>query len=409
MKKLHRYNICLIILFCFFSHTNGQTKKNNSKRKVPVKQQTKQLIFKSEEDLKKWIYEDSLKRAVEDSINFIKDSINSEIEAKKYAADFSATYDESWYPRDSLSYVDDIVATLISANPNIEADSAASLIKKRFPSSLQKARAIFFWVAATIKYDFGAFSGNAVLPIFNNDDDAIRTFKYKSGVCQNYANLYQYMCKKAGIECKVIFGWGKNFPICVSPQEETNHAWNAVKTNKGWMLLDATWATRDSGLRANTYWFNTPPEQFVYSHFPEDSSFQFLKTKVTKKSFLEFPIVSPFLFISKLDFEIPDHGNFVMGNNRFTISIPQDEKNYTISYSIMPYQGDNWRPYISNRQEQQLETRVIPDKKNKMIDYEVEIPSKGTWWLSVSLNKKLKNKKLDEVSFPEVILLKITY
>jgi len=403
MNPVIKLLIFSLLLVCTIVPADGQTKKTNKPK--PITQQKAQSpTFNSIEELNKWITQDSLKRAVEDSIDYIKDSIAADIENKNWSDKIS----QSWYPKDSLSYIDDIVQGMITEHQNIGPDGAVAIIKKRFASSLQQARAIFFWIASTISYDYNAFNNNLVMPIYDNDADAANTFRQKKGVCQNYANLYKYMCDKAGIECKFIVGLGKNFPLCINPQEESNHAWNCVKTNKGWMLLDATWARIDTN-RVDCYWFNIPPDQFIHDHFPLDSSLQFLKKPVTRKQFLNYPIVSPFLFKSKLDFEIPDYGSFKLVSNKFSIGVPLEEKSFTIGYTIMPYKGDDWRPYFEKMEEQNLETKIIVNKKDKTVDYEVEIPAKGTWWLSVTLNKKLDKTGTVEISFPQVIILKITY
>jgi transglutaminase/protease-like cytokinesis protein 3 len=409
MKKILKYLTFFIILLLAFTTANCQKKSYAKKSKSSSIQKIKPQVFKSEEEMYKWIYEDSVKMSKLDSINWIKDSVAMEVSNRKSEEEFSKLYQENWYPKDSLSYVDDIVEKIITANVNIDADSAVFLITKRFARPLQKARAIFFWIASTVKYDYYLYSNNLVQPIFDTNLDAQYTFKTKKGVCQNYANLYRYMCDKVGLECKSISGWGKNFPICINPEGEKNHAWNVVKINKKWVLLDATWATIDTSNRVDAYWFNTPPEQFIYSHLPEDSTFQLLNKKFTKKIFLNFPIVSDFLFKSKLDFEIPEQGSFILNNSRFTISVPIEEKSYTIDYSIIPYKGNDPISYSSNVDRQNLVTKTIVDKKNRNLDYEVEIPSKGIWWLSVTLNKKIKNKNRSEVLFPEVIMFKITY
>ena len=416
MKKYFKYYWCFLIsVTSITSQVYCQIKKQPKKKHPSVKQTKSESsaypVFKTQEEATKWIYEDSSKSAKEDSILFAKDSIESENELKKSSEEFFKVYQENHYPKDSLSYVDEIVASLISANDTIDVDNASYLIAKRFRSSLQQARAIFSWIASTVQYDHYSFSNNLVLPIYDKKTDAANTFKNKIGVCQNYSNLYQYMCEKVGLESKLIFGWGKNFPFCINgdTDKESNHAWNCVKTNIGWVLLDATWATIDTTHKIDNYWFNTPPGEFIYNHLPEDSSLQLLKLKISKKQFSNFPIVSNYLFKSKIDFEVPEIGRFILTGNKFSITIPETQKNYAIGYSIMPYKGIDWRPYIENMETQTLDTKSTPDKKNRSINYETEIPTKGVWWLSIDVSKKIKNKHVDEVSFPEAIIFKITY
>ena len=182
MKKYFRYFSCFIILIAItIIDADGQAKKAVVRRaKVKAKQKDENIIvspqFKTQEEYTKWFYEDSLKSAIADSINRIKDSVNEEVESKKAEEEFSRIYRENWYPKDSLSYIDDIANQMISENESINIDKAISLITKRFNSPIQKARAIFFWIASTIEYDYYSFSNDLVIPIADMRLDAIRTF-----------------------------------------------------------------------------------------------------------------------------------------------------------------------------------------------------------------------------------------
>jgi transglutaminase/protease-like cytokinesis protein 3 len=58
-----------------------------------------------------------------------------------------------------------------------------------------------------------------------------------------------------------------------------NHSWNAVVVEGVFYLLDATWAAGNADLsnphgqfvfNFSDYFFCTPPDQFIYTHFPFD-------------------------------------------------------------------------------------------------------------------------------------------
>ena len=393
----------LIISFSMIScvTVNAQAKKTIKKK--PVSQEVTKPTFKTEQEMQQWLYQDSIKSATTDSLNAIKDSVENINQLNR----ISSVYQQYWHPKDSLSYIDEKVTAIIQLNPVNDLDSAVVLINKNFKTTFQRIRAIYDWIALKVRYDMNAFTSNTIEPIDDDDDDAHKTFGSGKGVCQNYANLFYYMCNKSGLEATVIGGLGKNFPYCIHPDEEDNHAWNAVKTKKGWMLIDVTWAAVDTG-RIDNYWFNTPADQFIYSHLPSDSSMQFSKKKISREQFLNYPIVSQFLFLSKLDFDIPEQGVFHYVVDKFSISIPASETSYTVSYSILPYKDDSWSSYM-NMNMQPLETTTVIDKKEKTVNYETHIPSRGTWWLAINLNKKISNKDIDEISFPQAILLKIIY
>ena len=53
----------------------------------------------------------------------------------------------------------------------------------------------------------------------------------KKSVCEGYALAYKYYMNRLGIPCKVVSGVSRNQP----------HAWNQVKIDGKWYLVDATW------------------------------------------------------------------------------------------------------------------------------------------------------------------------
>ena len=50
-----------------------------------------------------------------------------------------------------------------------------------------------------------------------------------TGVCQSYAETYQYLMNLLGIECVIATSW------------EMNHAWNMIKIDGEWYHVDVTW------------------------------------------------------------------------------------------------------------------------------------------------------------------------
>ena len=54
MKKIIKYLICISSLLFTFTDSYSQAKKPFKKKKVPAREKTEQLIFRSEEDFYKW-------------------------------------------------------------------------------------------------------------------------------------------------------------------------------------------------------------------------------------------------------------------------------------------------------------------------------------------------------------------
>ncbi len=80
------------------------------------------------------------------------------------------------------------------------------------------------------------------------------------------------------------------------------HAWNAVRLDSEWYLLDATWGSGsvddefvfEKDFR-ETY-FLIPPEQLRYSHFPDQTRWQLSPKPLTKAQFNQLPALTPAFF-----------------------------------------------------------------------------------------------------------------
>ena len=82
---------------------------------------------------------------------------------------------------------------------------------------------------------------------------------YNEGLCQAYAQAYQYLCQRAGLWC-VCTGGG-------------THEWNVVKLEDGSTYhVDITWAdTEDNGF--NDYYFLMTQEEVEIDHVHEDKEY----------------------------------------------------------------------------------------------------------------------------------------
>ena len=58
----------------------------------------------------------------------------------------------------------------------------------------------------------------------------------KKSVCEGYAKAFKYLLNSVGIDCEIVQGEATN-----SKGESESHAWNAVKLNDKWYLVDVTW------------------------------------------------------------------------------------------------------------------------------------------------------------------------
>ncbi|KAI1420700.1 hypothetical protein F5Y12DRAFT_95794 [Xylaria sp. FL1777] len=157
----------------------------------------------------------------------------------------------------------------------------ARVLCASFPSATDKARAIFTWCHHNIAYNVEEFFGKCIKGRNVNE-----TIFLGKAVCQGYAEVYQAIAQRAGLQCVIVGGHGKGYgytPLtrgqAPPPRDATGHAWNAVCIDNGeWKLIDACWGAGSVGDEKfhkgfNPRMFTLSNEQFGHSHFPSDDRY----------------------------------------------------------------------------------------------------------------------------------------
>jgi hypothetical protein len=197
--------------------------------------------------------------------------------------------------------------------PSDEKEDVASPAVRELAESLvvgkttdfDKAHAIYSWLGHNIAYDVKSlYSGD----LSKNSPDEV--LQRKMGVCGGYASLFHVMCKSVGLESKYVVGRSRSDDQGLPPNlrdSETNHAWNAVKIDGRWELLDPTWgAGHVTGNKKfvqepTDEWFLVSPDIFVHSHLPEKKEWQLLQNTLTRAEFDVLPEVKPRFFALGLE------------------------------------------------------------------------------------------------------------
>jgi hypothetical protein len=197
----------------------------------------------------------------------------------------------------------------------------------RFEKTEEKVRAVYFWITANIKYDTN---------LLRDKSKIARTYQEvldrKKDVCNGYAMLFKAMMDKIGIECEIISGYSKgyNYEIGNVFNENNSHAWNAVKINNEWKLIDATWGAgfveEDQFISSfNDYYFFTPPEQLIQTHYPRQKNWQLLQNKVHRDEFENSVFLKSHFFKYKV--KIISHTKYIINTDNFlqiVFEAPQD-------------------------------------------------------------------------------------
>ncbi|WP_298895557.1 transglutaminase domain-containing protein [uncultured Psychroserpens sp.] len=215
-------------------------------------------------------------------------------------------------------------------------------VSNDFNTDEEKVRAYYTWISHNISYDLNRYYSfsppemqitfdserlNKSIQRQKNEKLIQKTLTSKKAICLGFSTLFNELCLRSGIDSQIIKGITKLSTNEInSTRNIKNHAWNAVKINDKWQLVDVTWSngyenmnTRSWTKRFNDFYFFTNPNEFLNSHLPENPVLQFVTHPINIKSFFETPI-----FYSKY-FE---SGVRVANNQKGLIELK--EKNNTI-------------------------------------------------------------------------------
>jgi transglutaminase-like putative cysteine protease len=222
-----------------------------------------------------------------------------------------ATRSRSWPLPDTLHPA--VVSLPKEHEASIESVAKYLAEKEKDPYFLVKA--LHDYVADRIAYDGPAYvdylkKGTRIPP-----QGAERVFREGIGVCAGYAQLLAALGRAAGI--KIVYVGGDSRSSGWDAVRGAGHAWNAAEIDGQWYLIDATWnAGHLSGKKFEkqfgTSYLFTPPEVFLYTHFPDDKKWQLLATPKTRGEFLRLPFLRPEFFGQKLKLLRPDRSQITV-------------------------------------------------------------------------------------------------
>ena len=208
------------------------------------------------------------------------------------------------------------------------------------------ARFFYYWIGSNIQYDEETFSkvisGEISSERFWELQDESVVYENRKGVCAGYANLYKWFLDWADIETVVISGHIRdlrNHYVELESDDNFRHAWNAIKLNDKWLLVDTTWGTSNDK-ETSEYYFDIKPELSIITHYPTDNKWQLLKEPLTLEEFNKSQFIKPIWF--KIGFtEVPK----LMTDKEFYYFAFQDLPNNEWSVSLkMSVDNLNFEP-----------------------------------------------------------------
>ncbi|MCG8410262.1 MAG: hypothetical protein MI739_03150 [Bacteroidales bacterium] len=270
-------------------------------------------------------------------------------------------------------------------------DKLAKQINKDFTLPTEKARAIYTWIALHIKYDIEAlrrpqkrtsFSYRTLEEKAQKEREimegiAKQTLKKKKAVCQGYSSLYKLLCDLSSIECEIITGFAKiNKRDIGRLPRGSNHAWNAVRINNEWKLIDVTWGAGYINENSSQFtpdfkehYFFLSPEKFVLKHYPEDKAWLF--TTISANQFAKLPLFFSSYFDSNIEIVKPNNGIIKAGK--------------TINFKVKNLGNDTLTFKFDYERNSQ---RIKPKQVNGFSIFEIEHKRNVNTYLTVFRNRR---------------------
>ncbi len=187
---------------------------------------------------------------------------------------------------------------ILSKNDNyyFNINQLAEKITRGVLTDREKVDGIFMWIVQNVDYDQEAYLKGA-----SGSFDPQEIILKGKAMCTGFSNLFFALCKLNGLEARIVTGYATGAGYSTGTRFELpNHAWNTVKINGKWRLVDASWASayrmhmqknspekygKALSLSAFAAFYLTRPDIFILNHLPEDPVWQLLDHPVSLTAF----------------------------------------------------------------------------------------------------------------------------
>ncbi len=159
-----------------------------------------------------------------------------------------------------------------------------------------KVRAIYEWVAKNIDYDVPLLQkmNKKSIEEFIQLQQSSAVLSSKKAVCMGYSILFKELCEASNITAEFLAGYSKGLDPETGKLKLSDvlHAWNAVKVNKNWYLVDLTWSAGQVDEKQgrfvkafNEKYYLSDNKKFVNDHLPFDPIWQLSNQPLSVREF----------------------------------------------------------------------------------------------------------------------------
>jgi hypothetical protein len=252
-------------------------------------------------------------------------------------------------------------------------------LTQAFEDPIDKTRAIFAWVSTHITYDCVAYHVKSKIKAEPAD-----VFKRRKAVCEGYANLFMEMCSYAKIQCLTVNGYARTTIDDIDEKKpEPNHTWNAVRINNQWCMVDATWGSGYTDKKVKVFtpdysdvYFFTEPNKFLWSHYPELSSWKPDKANLSLAKFYSNPVIRAGYYLNDIISFFPEKG-LIKANAKDPVAL---------SLTTATKKKISRLVVIVGEDRQQRVIKPDFEMTNNTVSFNISYEKTGTYPLSIYIN-----------------------
>jgi transglutaminase/protease-like cytokinesis protein 3 len=172
-----------------------------------------------------------------------------------------------------------------------------NVVSNKFTDKMDKARAIYYWVAHSITYDVKAARSNS-----NAKNTPAEVLLTRKATGLGFASLFQDMCSSADIRCLTVDGFVKYSTQEIGEKDqEINHSWAVVQLGESpeeWYYVDPAFGSgylsSDKKEFTKAYtdaYFFTEKATFNLQHYPDNSAWKLGSAPKSKSDFFDMPVI----------------------------------------------------------------------------------------------------------------------
>ncbi|MEO0898016.1 MAG: transglutaminase domain-containing protein [Bacteroidota bacterium] len=253
-------------------------------------------------------------------------------------------------------------------------NSLARKLDKHAETDEEKARIIFSWITDHVKYHVKGLEKPRI---------AIRSTKKtlwrRKAVCSGYASLYRDLANKMGLDCELVSGYARNSYRKIGfLSHGENHAWNRVKIDSSWVLMDPTWGAGFVNFNTNRFnktfqehYYRADPTPFQMDHQEKDFALDW-----SKEAFRRAPHPGKGLYNRDFVEAFPSDGIITANQGekmRFTLTFEEKPQSRMIRAFFLPIDT------TMNKEDLPRPQSLSPKIEGNAIHLDLKIPKEGKY------------------------------